>query len=847
MLKAAIKSLFAHRTRLALTALSVVLGVAFISGTFIYTDTTNDAFDGVFADAFDGIDIIVTGDSEFTFGEALYFDDSLVDDVAAVPGVAEIEPSLQGIGVQIIDKEGNPVGGGGPPQFGAYLPERIDAAGGFTLREGRVATGGGEVTIDAATARETGYVIGDTVPIVSPTAPVTEFELVGIVGFGDQDNIAGATFALFNLQTIGELLGHEGQVDGAYVLTDPGVDIDATVLAIDDILPDNAKAQSAQAASEEQAAAIQEGLSFFSTFLLVFAFIALFVGSFIIYNTFRIVIAQRLRELALMRAIGSTRAQVVRTVLLEAVIIGVVASAVGVLFGLGLAMLLRFGLEAAGLDLPSGTLVLAPRTVIVGMIVGVIVTTLSALFPAIAASRIPPVAAMRAEAATPRRRSLTVRAIVGGAITLAGVAMLLAGLNGDYDSASVGLSLVGTGAAVIIIGAYILSALIARPIATVVGAPFARLMGVSGKLAQRNAGRSPRRTSSTAAALMVGIALITLVSILSASIQDTIDDIFDTGIEADVVVTSTDQFSLGGFTTELGDRIEALPEVDDVTRVQTGAVLVDGSEQFIGSTETNAEAFFTFDSLDGTLDLGDDEVAIDAATAEANGQEIGDVIDMTFQLTGDQTFTIATIYEADALAGYVVSRTEYEENFSANTDSEIFVQVVDGVTPEEGKEAVEAVAGDVPTANVETKEETIDSISAQINQVITLITGLLGLTVFIALIGVLNTMSLAVYERTREIGLLRAVGLDRKQTRRMIRSEASIISTFGALLGVGLGIFFGWAVLQALEAEGFSGFSIPYVTLVIWVVLVTGLGILAAIYPAWRASRLNVLDAISHD
>lgn len=847
MLKAAIKSLFAHRTRLALTALSVVLGVAFISGTFIYTDTTNDAFDAVFDTAFSGIDIVVTSDSEFTFGEGVYFDASIVDDIAAVDGVEAVEASLQGFGVQVIGRDGEPVGGGGPPQFGAYLPESIDQAGGFTLREGRVPTGPDEMAMDAATARTAEYSVGDVVAVVSPTEPATEFTLVGIVGFGEEDNLAGATFALFDLDTTGRMIGHEGQVDGAFVITDPSADVDATVAAIGGVLPDDAKALSAQSAAEEQAATIQEGLGFFTTFLLVFAFIALFVGSFIIYNTFRIVIAQRLRELALMRAIGSTRAQVVRTVLLEAFIVGLVASAIGVVAGIGLAMLLRLGLDAVGLTLPSGSLVLAPRTIFVGMVVGVIVTSLSALFPAFAASRIPPVAAMREEAARSPRRSLTRRAVIGGLITAAGIALLIGGLNGDFDSTSVGLSLVGFGAAVVIIGAYVLSAVIAEPVAAVIGAPFARLMGVSGRLAQRNAGRSPRRTSATAAALMVGIALITLVSVMSASLQRAVDDIFDTGVQADVIVQYDDQFSLGGFTPALADRIETLPEVIEVTRIQLGSAIVDGTEVFVGSIQPNAADFFTIDSLDGSFDLAPDEVGIDAGIASDTGLGVGDTLDMEFQLTGPQGLTVAAVYDSEAVSGHVLSREGYGANFSADSDNQVYVQVAEGVTPEAGKEAVAAVAEDVPTASVQTTDEFTDSIAEQINGLLNIITGLLGLTVLIALIGVLNTMSLAVYERTREIGLLRAVGLDRRQTRRMIRSEASIISTFGALLGVGLGVFFAWAVLKALESEGFTAFVIPYFSLAIWVVVVTVLGIVAALYPAWRASRLNVLEAISYE
>ncbi|MGI9666790.1 MAG: FtsX-like permease family protein, partial [Acidimicrobiia bacterium] len=463
MFRAAIKSLLHRKTRLALTALSIVLGVAFISGTFIYTDTTSKAFSGIFDTALEGVDVVVTSDSPFSFSQGVYFDESMVDDVAAVDGVAVATATLQGQGVPIIGKDGEVVGPSGPPKFASYIPSDPSVWGPVTFREGRPPAGPNETALDVSSAELGGYSIGDTVTVVSNDVGPQEFTMVGTTGFGELDNLGGATFALFDLETTQIVIGQPGKVDGTQVQADAGVDIDQLVVDIQAVLPEGAVAQSSQTASEEQAAELQEGLGFFTTFLLVFAFVALFVGTFIIYNTFRIVVVQRLRELALMRAIGSTRGQTLRIVLLEASIVGAVSSVIGIIVGIGLAMLLRAALEGFGIALPSGSLVLAPRTIVVGLVVGIGVTVLSSFVPALQASRVPPVAAMNEGAATPARRSFTIRAIVGGAVTLFGIALLFLGLFGDIPDTSARLSTIGLGAVVVILGAYVLSAVAVLP------------------------------------------------------------------------------------------------------------------------------------------------------------------------------------------------------------------------------------------------------------------------------------------------------------------------------------------------------------------------------------------------
>ena len=857
MLKAAIKSLLHHKTRLALTGLSIVLGVAFISGTFIYTDTTSAAFDGIFDTAFEGVDVVVSSDSPFSFGQGVYFDEELVEDVAAVPGVALATPTLQGMGVSIIGKDGEVVGASGPPKFAAFIPSDPAVWGPVTFRTGGPPVGPDQAAVDVSSAELGDYELGDTIAIVSTSGGRMEFELVGTTGFGELDNLGGATFALFDLPTTQMVVGQPGKVDGVQIQASQGTDIDALVIDVQAVLPEGAVAQSAQTVAEEQAEEIQAGLGFFSTFLLVFAFVALFVGTFIIYNTFRIVVVQRLRELALMRAIGSTRSQTLRVVLLEAAIVGLLASVIGIFVGIGLAVLLRAALEGFGIALPSGSLVLAPRTIIVGLVVGLGVTILSSLIPAIQASRVPPVAAMNEGAATPPKKAFTRRAIVGTIVTLLGIGLLLTGLLADIPDTAGQLSLIGFGAVVIILGAYVLSAIFAVPAAQIIGAPFAWIFGASGKLAQRNAGRDPRRVSATSAAIMVGIALISLVSVLAASISGTIDDVLDAGVEADLTVLSTNTFDLsGGFSSAVATEIVALPEVAAVAQIQQGPIIIvtvedDGTtredEEFLTGVSDNALDFFAIEAVGGVAIPSETGMVVDVNLAEDRDWVVGTEVDVLFEATGPAVLTVEGLVEGEFADGITISRAGFERGFESDADTQLFIRLSDGVSLDEGKVAIQVVTDDIPTIEVKTLDEFQDDISGQINQLLGLFTGLLALTVIIALIGVTNTMTLAVHERTREIGLLRAVGLDRGQTRRMILTEATIIAAFGATLGVILGIGFAWAVLIPLRDEGFTTFVIPVVSLVVWVAATSILAVVFAIWPAQRAAKLNVLEAISYE
>jgi len=849
MLRVTLKGIWAHKLRLSLTALAVVLGVGFIAGTFIYTDTIGKAFDGIFDNAFEGVDIVVSADSELQFGEGIYLPEEEVLALAEVEGVDRLDPFLQGLGVVVLDNEGEPIGGGGPPQFAFSFMETDANTGGFTLRDGDYPQGSDEVVIDATTVADSNFALGDSVSIVAPTGPATSYTLVGIAGFGEEDNLAGATSALFDLRTAQSILGREGQLTGASIQVTPGDDVDDIIARLEPSLPEGARAISGQTAAEEQAGEVQEGLAFFNTFLLSFGFIALFVGTFTIANTFRIIVTQRTRELALLRALGASARQVNRMVLIEAVIIGTVASVAGIVVGLGLALLLKVGLEAFGLALPSASLTLQPRTIFVALIVGIGVTVISAVLPARRASRVAPMAALRTDLVAPPRKALTLRAIVGSTVTAFGLAVLFFGLFVSLEAGPPEIVYVGVGAGITFIGVSLLSPLVARPAARVIGWPFTKLYRVPGKLAQENAIRAPRRTSATAAALMIGVTLVTLAAVMAASIRGAIDEIIGTGIEADVIIRSANDFDpTASFTPELAARAAEDESVDEVSRQQTGFALFNETEAFVYGIEPNYRDFFPPDSSEGVLIPGPGEVVIEKGISEDNELPLGSDLVLAFEATGVQEFKVVGIATGDTWADVIaLSQEEWVENYEVESDTQVFVRAASGFTPEEVQANLTVLAEDVPTAQVQTFDELQSDVEAGINQLLNLITGLLALAVFIALIGVTNTMTLSVFERTREIGLLRAVGLSRKQTRRMVRSEASIIAVFGAVLGIIIGLFFAWAIIQALGEEGFDSFVIPFGTLAFWILATGVLGVVFAIFPAWRASRLDVLEAIAHE
>ena len=873
MLRVSLKGVWAHKVRLVLTALAIILGVGLISGVYVYTDTIGKAFDGIFADAYSGVDIAIGTESEFSFGEGTYLDEADFALIDEVPGVEEAYAYLQGIGVTVLDAEGEVLSSGpGPPTFVASLSDpqgnTYRDTGGFTIAAGAYPVGSGQVAFDRGIADLGGFEIGDRVTVISDLVGRLDLELAGIAVFGEDNSLGGTKWVFFDLPTAQSVLQRPGKLSGGVVQVTPGAQIDNVIVGIQAVLPDHATVISGQDAAEEEAAEIQAALSFFTIFLSVFGWVALFVGSFLIYNTFRIVVSQRTRELALLRALGAGARQIRGIVLLEALTIGLIGAILGVGFGIMIAFGIQLILPAAGIELPTATLSIKPRTVIVGLAAGTVITFVSALIPARRASKVSVMAALRDDAAGPARGGFLRRALVGTVILMLGLGGLFFGLFGDTGSGPSPIVYVGVGVGVIFLAVFVLSPLAAGPVTNLLGTVLERFTGTSGRLARRNAMRNPRRTAATAAAVTISITLVALASTLTGSIRGTLDEVLANNVDSDVVVLPAGQFGdpSAAFAPEVAERMEGIDLVADLTRIwiEWGLLTVETptrtltDEILITGAEPNLADFIPPDGFQGSLDPGPGEVVIEAAIADDYDVALGDSLVIEFEQSGARPFTLVGIAEGPAWAGIVaIPATELISATGLDQHSQVYVRAVEGVTPDELKAAVEPLLADYPNVAVQTFEDLQSDAEAQLNGLLNFILALLALAVVIGMLGVTNTMALAVFERTREIGLLRAVGLDRRTTRRMVRAEASIVSVFGALMGIGLGIFFGWALIKALEDLGFAVFVIPWLpssasvagvlgSLLFWLLATGILGILFAVYPAWRAARLKVIEAIAH-
>ncbi len=850
MIRTALKTVVAHKVRLALTGIAIVLGVSLVSGTFIFTDTIQGQFDDLLDDIYAGVDVSVrAAGGEFGAGTEP-FPAEVLDIVAAVDGVAVAEGGVASLTTQILDPDGDPIGGQGAPTLGFSWSEN-PSLNPMRIKEGagRPPTGPGEVVLDANTVAKAGFSLGDTVTVVGFDGP-GEYRLVGIASFGDQDSLLGATIALFELEEARRVFGFGDELSGISVQAEPGVDPDELTARISAVLPAGVEAVTGRTEQAEQAADINEGLSFLSIGLLAFAGVSIFVGAFIIQNTFRIIIAQRTRELALLRAIGATGRQVLWMVVIEAFFVGVAASIVGIVFGFGMALAIRGLMNAVGFGIPPGSLVLLPRTIVVGMVVGIGLTVLSSLLPARKASRVPPVAALREEAARTPRRSLRLRSIVGASVTAVGVLLLGVGL---FSGAGNPLVYVGTGAATAFIGVSILAPLAARPLADVIGWPLPRLFGIAGTLAKENTKRQPRRTASTASALMVGVALVAFFSVFGsstkASVSETIFELFP----ADITLQSTSQTEPGlptPMSPALAEELRGYDELSVVSAIQVGMATIDGDALVIGAFDPETiEQVLALDAVDDAVRKVAEPgtMIVSESLLEERGWEVGDTVTVEFAKTGPVGLEIVGTYGTDDFTNVYISTDTYMENFRYLGDGVVFANTAEGVDVAEAQRAIAPTIDRFGNVKAQTKSEMVEDAETQIDRALALFTGLLLFAVIIAVLGITNTLTLSVFERTREIGLLRAVGMSRRQVRRMIRWEAVIIATFGALLGVGIGIVLGWAVVRALAEEGFGAFSIPFGQVVFALIVAAVAGIVAAIWPARKAARMNVLEAISFE
>lgn len=842
MRRVTLKGLLAHKLRLALTALAIVLGVMFISGTFVLTDTLNDTFTTLFKNVYQNVDFQVRAKAEFTgqggAGVRRPIPASILPTVSAVPGVAAAEGQVGGY-AQFVAPDGKAVGTSGAPTLGvSFTPNsRLSS---LHLVRGTAPSTPGQVAIDEATAVKYHFAVGQRVEVLL-AGPPQHFTISGIVRFGTADNLAGATIAAFDLPTAQRVLNRAGVFDDIDVLAKPGAGQAQLRRAIAAVLPAGVEVVTGQAVASEQTSSIGQALSFFSTALEVFGFIALFVGGFTIFNTFSIIVGQRTRELALLRILGASRRQVFLSVLGEAALTGLLAAVIG----LGLGLLAARGLEALlsgfGITLPASGLVFRPRTALVGLVVGVAVTVVSAVGPARRAVRISPVAAI-AEVAVGSVVSSARRTVAGSSILLLGIATLVVGF------AAPAILLVGVGALAIFIGAGMLAPLVARPMAAAIGRPL-KAIGISGKLGRLNSMRSPRRTAQTAAALMVGLALVSTMAVFGASLSRSATASIDQAISADYIVTSTSgNGGSGGFSAAAAGAIGRVPGVTVVSSVLFGQFQFRRSSSTLiaVSTERLPETLILrMASGTSAPALAAGDILIDTTTANKDHLFVGSAVPVRFALTGSGSVRIGGIFKPNALIGsFLVSDNFFRAHFSDALPLAILVRTAAPAGPS-GKAALEAALRGYPGLQVQTEAEYVKSQQKQVNQLLGLVYALLGLAVLVALIGIVNTLMLSVIERTREIGLLRAVGMLRRQIRSMVRSEAVILSVFGAILGDAIGTGLGVALSASLKRQGITDIVVPVSSLVLFLVLAALLGVAAALAPARRAARLDVLAAIA--
>jgi putative ABC transport system permease protein len=849
--KATLKGLLAHKLRLGLTALSVVLGVAFVSGTFVLTDTINHTFDNLFTEVSKGVDVTVRARSGFENasgggggGVDVNRDTipaSLLATVEKVPGVKTADGSVGGY-AQLVEPSGKAIETTGAPTLGFNWPAHPELSP-LRLRQGRAPQRDGEVVVDAGTARRHDLAVGERVRVLFRTG-TGQFTVVGIAGFGAADNLAGATIAAFDLGTAERAFDKQAAFDTIDVAAEAGVSGAELRNRVARVLPANVEAVTSDQAAKESASSVKDALGFFKTGLLVFAAISLIVGAFTIFNTFSILVAQRTRELALLRALGASRRQVLGSVLAEATIVGLASSLVGMALGVVFALLLQQLLKAFGVDLPTTTTQFLPRTVIASLVVGLGATLAASVLPARRAAKVPPIAALRADYEVPSG-SLRTRVVVGVAVTVLGLVSLFTGLFGGLHN---GLPLVGLGALLTFLGVAILSPLVARPLAGTIGAPLARMTKTAGRLGRENALRNPRRTAAAAAALMVGLGLVGTVTVLASSVKTSTTEVFDRSLTADYAI-GTKQFT-PSISPSLASELARRPEVAGVTELAQGDWrLRQSHRQVYGATPSGLRQTLNVRVLSGDYEsLGRGELMVEERTAKDDKLSVGDVVPMTFAKTGTIPMRVGAIYARnELLGGYTMSLDAFDANFTDRLDFVVLAKAAPRSSAAAARAALDAVAKDYPNVQVRDQTEVKADQRRQINSLLGLVTALLALAIIIALFGIVNTLALSVFERTRELGLLRAVGMTRRQVRSMIRAESVITSVMGAVLGLAVGIFFGFALVRALSSQGIDRLVVPVGQLIAYVVLAALAGMLAAIWPARRAARLDVLAAISYE
>ncbi len=851
MRRVALRGLASRKLRSLLTAFAIVLGVAMVSGTFVLTDTIDSGFDTVFSESYEGADAVISPETEFGRQAAGSggFPASVLEDVEALPSVAEAAGSLRD-SARLIGRDGEPLGGSSVSPLALGLDPADEQFSPVRIVDGEWPDGSGQIAIDRRTFDDEGLALGDA---ISATArgPVQEFEIVGVVELGSLESLGGATISVFDLATAQELFAKEDVVDQIQLAAAEGVSAEALVAEVRGELPATLDVQTAAAQVETESEDTSAGLGFLRYFLLAFAAIALFVGSFVIANTLSITIGQRTRELATVRTLGASRRQVLWSVVLEALVVGVLASIVGILLGVGLALGLNELLAAAGIELPTSGLVLETRTIVVGLVVGIGITLLASIRPALRATRVPPIAAVREGSVLPPSRFARFGLPASLTLTAGAVALLLVGSLGDGLSAAPRLLAIGLGVILLFVGIALVAPRLVRPLASALGWPGTRIAGAAGRLARANAMRNPARTASTASALMIGLALVTLVAILAQGLRSTFVDSVDQLFVADYAVVAE-----GGFnplTPEVEEALAQAPGVEAVSGVRSGSGRIAGEDVGVSAVPGNIAETVAIrwdegsDAVPGAL--GEDGAFVTREFADERDLELGSPLEIETPTGETLALAVEGIWEepkgGSPFGQVAVSHEAFDPVFPEPRNDFTFVNVAGGITAD-AEAGLETALADFPDAKVQTRDEFKDESVASLSRVLNILYVLLALSVVVSLFGLVNTLVLTVFERTRELGMLRAVGMTRRQVRRMIRHESIVTALLGAALGIAIGVFLAALVTQALADEGFS-FALPIGSLVVFVLAAILVGVLAAIMPARRAARLNILEALRYE
>lgn len=839
MFRTALRNVLAHKARLLMTILAVMLGVAFVSGTLVFTDTLGNAFRNQSAKSYDDIAVAVTTYADRRDEKSRAVDAATLKKIQALDGVATATGRVDGF-AGVADPDGKLIGNGWTNTGSNFAPGKDGKDAAYTFTDGSGPTGAGSVALDEDTAKKGEYEVGDTVRVAT-NGPVKEYTLSGVFTTEDGAVNAGGSLVLFDTPVAQKLFLRPGEFRDVSVSAEPGTSDQQLLAAVKPLLPEGAEAKTGKVRADEEAKQTEAALGSINKVLLGFAGVALFVGVFLIANTFTMLVAQRTKELALMRAVGASRRQVKRSVLLEAAVVGLIASVVGFALGLGLAVGLRSAMSLFGGKIPAGPLVVGPTTVVAAFTVGVLITVLAAWLPARRAAKIPPVAAMNSAHAVATVKSLVVRNTIGGIITLLGAAAIL---GGAVKAGSEGQLLIAGGAFLALIGVIVLIPLLSRPVIALVRPLLRRLFGVSGKLAAQNAVRNPRRTGATASALAIGLTLVTGISVLGVTLGRAVDKATTDNIKADYMVSMASGDALDE------SALTALERADGVTAVspQQAVWLTIGGKgvSASGVTPGDVQQVLTVDAVAGSVDsLGKGEIAVAEKTAKSHGWKPGDTVSVTYEDEKKSELKVGALYkDNEFLSPVLIPRAAVAPHEGRADIREIWVKTDGGASAAHEQALVDAL-GDNPGMSIMDQQDIRDMFGGSVNLAMNIMYGLLAMALIIAVLGVVNTLAMSVFERQQEIGMLRAIGLDRRKVKRMIRLEAVVISLFGAVVGIGLGMFLGWAIGQTV-AKSIPQYVlvVPWGRIAVFLLLAGVVGVLAALWPARSAARLNMLTAI---